>query len=48
MTEYDLSKTYIKYCEDILTHKIVSCEAVYLACQRFKSWFGKDDRYFDS
>ena len=47
MTQYDLSKPYIKYCEDILTHKIVSCEAVYLACKRFKSWFDKDDRYFD-
>ena len=44
---YDLTKPYIQYCEDVITGKILACEDVILACKRFKSWFAKDDRYFD-
>lgn len=47
MTEYDLSKIYNQYCEDILTKKIASCEAVFLACKQFKERFNRDDIYFD-
>lgn len=47
MSDYKLDKPYIKYCEDILTGKILACKDVILACKRFKSWFDKDDRYFD-
>lgn len=47
MTEYDLSKPYNQYCEDILTNKIASCEAVFLACKQFKERFNRDDIYFD-
>lgn len=47
MTNYDLSKPYIRYCEDVVTNKIVSSEAIYLACKRFKDWFDRDDIYFD-
>ena len=47
MTEYDLSKPYNQYCEDILTKKIASCEAVFLACKQFKERFNRDDIYFD-
>lgn len=47
MSYYDLSKKYIQYCDDILNHNIPACEDVILACQRFKSWFHRDDVYFD-
>lgn len=47
MTEYDLSKTYIKYNEDVLNNNIVTGKYIKLACERMKSWFDKDDRYFD-
>lgn len=47
MTEYDLSKPYNQYCEDILTKKIASCEAIFLACKQFKERFNRDDIYFD-
>ncbi len=47
MSEYDLNKNYIKYCEDVITGKILACQDVILACKRFKSWFEKEDRWFD-
>lgn len=47
MTEYDESKVYIQYCEDILNKKIASCEAIFLACKQFKDRFSRDDIYFD-
>ena len=47
MSEYNISKIYIQYVEDILNKRIPACEDVILACKRFKSWFKKEDRYFD-
>lgn len=47
MSNYDLTKVYIKYCEDILSHKIPSCEAIYLQCKQFKERFNRDDIWFD-
>lgn len=47
MTNYDISKLYIKYNEDVLNHNIVTNKLIYQACERMKSWFDKDDRYFD-
>jgi len=47
MHKYDLTKEYIQYCEDILTGKIVSCEAVYLQCKQFKERFNREDIWFD-
>lgn len=44
---YDLSKEYIQYNEDILSGRIPSCKNIYKACQRFKSWFDREDYYFD-
>lgn len=44
---YDVNKIYNQYNEDILTHKIPSCEAIYLACKRHKDWYERDDIYFD-
>lgn len=47
MTNYDTSKTYIKYVEDILNGDIVSCEAIRLQCEQFRKRFERDDIYFD-
>lgn len=47
MTQYDLSKEYIQYNEDILTGKIAACKNIILACKRFKEWFDRDDIYLD-
>lgn len=47
MTTYDISKAYNKYADDVLSGKIVACAYVKKACERYKSWFNKDDRYFD-
>lgn len=47
MTNYDMSKTYIQYIEDVLSGKIVACEYIIKACQRSKNWFNRDDIYFD-
>lgn len=47
MTEYNISKIYIQYVEDILNKKIASCEAVFLACKQFKERFKRNDIYFD-
>lgn len=47
MSDYDISKLYIKYNEDVLNHKIITNKLIYQACERMRSWFGKEDRYFD-
>lgn len=47
MTEYNISKIYIQYVEDILNRRIASCEAVFLACKQFKERFKRDDIWFD-
>lgn len=47
MTNYDLAKAYIKYNDDVLNNKIVTNKLIYLACKRMKSWFERDDMYFD-
>jgi phage terminase large subunit-like protein len=40
-------KTYNKYAKDIVEEKIIACESIKLACQRYLSWFDRDDIYFD-
>lgn len=47
MSEYNISKVYIQYVEDILGKRIASCEAIFLACKQFKERFKRDDMYFD-
>lgn len=47
MTEYNISKIYIQYVEDILHKRIASCEAIFLACKQFKERFKREDIYFD-
>lgn len=38
---------YDTYADDILSGKIKSNEAIYLACKRYKDWYSRDDIYFD-
>lgn len=47
MTNYDKSKLYIEYNENVLNHNIVTGKLVYQACERMKSWFGRSDIYFN-
>lgn len=47
MTDYDISKLYIKYNEDVLNHKIVTSKYIYQACERMRAWFSRSDIYFD-
>ena len=39
-------KLYYKYAEDVLRNKIISCEFVKLACQRFIDDLQRDDLDF--
>lgn len=43
MTNYDTSKQYIKYIEDVLSGKLVEGWFVRKACERAKSWMNRDD-----
>ena len=45
-TTYNI-RGYIDYMNDVLNDKIVTNEYIKLACQRMKSWFSRDDIYFD-
>ena len=48
MSNYDLSKPYNQYCEDVLSHKITTNKWIYLACERYKNWYSRDDIWFDT
>ena len=43
----NFDRPYNKYAKDVVERKIVACEAIYLACKRYLSWFDRDDIYFD-
>lgn len=45
MTDY--TKLYNKYPRDVLDGKITACRSIKLACERYLSWFERDDIYFD-
>ena len=47
MTDYNLDYAYIQYNEDVLNDKITTGKYIKLACLRMKSWFNRDDIYFD-
>lgn len=38
---------YREYADDVVTGRIVSCHYIFKACQRYLSWFERDDMYFD-
>lgn len=43
-----VDKKYTQYAEDVLNDKIVAGEYIKLACNRYLSWFERDDIYFDT
>ena len=43
MTQYDLSKPYIQYIEDVLSGKEIAGWFMQKACERAKSWFDKEE-----
>ena len=47
MTTIDNSKIYIQYAKDVISGKIIAGEYIKLACERYLSWFNRDDIYFD-
>ncbi len=47
MTEYNVSKIYNQYCDDVLLGRVVASKNIILACKRYKSWFSRDDIYMD-
>lgn len=47
MTEYNISKVYNQYCDDVLTRRIAASKNIILACKRYKSWFKRNDIYMD-
>lgn len=38
---------YREYADDVVAGRIVSCHYIFKACQRYLSWFERDDMYFD-
>ena len=47
MTTIDNSKIYNQYAQDVISGKIIAGEYIKLACERYLSWFNRDDIYFD-
>lgn len=41
------SKIYNQYVLDVVNGEILACEQIKLACERYLSWFDRDDIYFD-
>ena len=47
MTEYNISKVYNQYVDDVLSGRVIACQNIILACKRYKSWFKRSDMYMD-
>ena len=47
MTEYNISKVYNQYVDDVLSGRVIACQNIILACKRYKSWFHRSDMYMD-
>ena len=47
MTTIDYNKIYNQYAKDVISGKIIAGEYIKLACERYLSWFNRDDIYFD-
>ncbi len=43
-----IDEKYTSYANDVIDGKVVVCQYIRLACQRYLSWFDKEDRYFDT
>ena len=42
-----MNYSYNEYADDVIKGKIKACEAIQLACKRYKDWFKREDIYFD-
>lgn len=42
-----IDEKYTSYANDVVAGKVVVCQYIRLACQRYLSWFDLEDRYFD-
>lgn len=47
MTNIDKSKLYIKYAYNVIEGREVAGKLIRLACERFLSWFDRDDVFFN-
>lgn len=45
--DQDLTKKYHKYAYDVVNNNIVTNKYIKQACERYISWFSRDDMYFD-
>ena len=43
----DQSKLYNEYALSVLNGTTIACKAIHQACERYLSWFDRDDLYFD-
>lgn len=43
-----IDEKYTSYANDVIDGKVVVCQYIKKACQRYLSWFEKEDRYFDT
>ena len=43
-----IDEKYTSYANDVIDGKVVVCQYIKKACQRYLSWFNLDDRYFDT
>lgn len=43
-----IDEKYTSYADDVVAGKVVVCQYIKSACQRYLSWFNLDDRYFDT
>lgn len=41
-----IDEKYTSYARDVIAGKVV-CQYIKKACERYLSWFDKEDRYFD-
>ena len=40
-------EVYTQYAHDVVSGKIIACQAIRMACQRYLDWFSRQDIYFD-
>lgn len=43
-----IDEKYTSYANDVIDGKVVVCQYIKKACERYLSWFNKEDRYFDT
>lgn len=43
-----IDEKYTSYANDVVAGKVVVCQYIKKACQRYLSWFDLEDRYFDT